>query len=112
VNEAQRALEERVGAARRALAGARGLLDQIPLPAARELAQAFESATEALAGATLTERRRAFLAGLKKGQLVWVPRLKQRCVVARIDRAKGQVSVRLGRMRVELALDDITWGEG
>ena len=110
--EAQRALEERVGEARRALEGARGLLDQIPLPAARELAQAFESAAEALAGATLTERRRAFLAGLKKGELVWVPRLKQRCVVARIDRAKGQVSVRLGRMRVELAFDDITWSEG
>jgi DNA mismatch repair protein MutS2 len=110
--EAQRALEERVAEARRILAGARGLLAQLPGRAARELAEALDRADGALGGAALTERRRAFLDGLKKGSLVFVPRLRQRCVVARIDRAERVLTVHFGKAKLALAFDDVTWCEG
>ena len=109
--EAQRALEERVAAARRLLEGARRLLDQLPGPASKELGATLEQIDRALGGASLTERRQVFLGGLKKGELVWLPRYKQRCVVTRIDKAREQVTVRLGGMKLAVPFDDVTWCE-
>jgi DNA mismatch repair protein MutS2 len=109
--EAQRALEERVAEARRVLAGARGLLAQLPGPAAKERARELDLADGALGGASLTDRRRAFLGGLKKGELVWVPRYRRRCVVARIDRAREEVTVKLGNLKMAVPFDEVTWCE-
>jgi DNA mismatch repair protein MutS2 len=109
--EAQRGLEERVGDARQTLRSAAPLLEQLPSDAARRLRELLTQADQQLGRASLTERRRAFLDALEKGQLVFVPRYRQRCIVQRIDRAKREVSVRLGKLTVTVPFDEITWYE-
>jgi DNA mismatch repair protein MutS2 len=110
--EAQRGLEERVREARRHLKSAGGRLEQLPGAAALELRALLDDADRELSGASLTERRGEFLAGLKKGTFVYVPRYKKRCLVKRVDRAKGEVTVLMGHMKVSLSLEEITWHEG
>ena len=107
--EAQRGIEERVAAARRLLAGARPLLEQLPSEAARSMRELLEQADRELSGAALSERRKTFLAGLAKGQLVYVPRYRQRCIVRRVDRPRERVRVIVGKLTVEVPFDEVTW---
>jgi DNA mismatch repair protein MutS2 len=107
--EAQRGIEERVAAARRTLAEARALLAQVPASAAEALRSRLDEADRELSGAALSERRQAFLAGLAKGQLVYVPRFRQRCVIQRLDRARQRLKVGVGKLAVELSFDEVTW---
>ncbi len=109
--EAQRGIEERVREARGVLERARTLLDQIP-PAQRErLAEVLRQADDELSGAALSERRREFLAGLKKGSYVYLPRYRQRCAVEKVDAKKREVSVQLGTMKLKVPFDEVTWYE-
>jgi DNA mismatch repair protein MutS2 len=109
--EAQRGIEERVAAARRTLNAARGLLEQLPSAAAAALRQALTEADAELSGAALSDRRRDFLAGLAKGQLVYVPRYRQRCVIRRVDRAQQRLRVLVGKLSVDVPFDEVTWYE-
>jgi DNA mismatch repair protein MutS2 len=109
--EAQRGLEERVREARRRLESARALLAQLPVEGARALQEAFEAIDAELVGASLTERRQAFLGSLAKGRFVYLPRYKKRCVVTKIDRSRQQLSVRLGKMVMAVPFDEVTWAE-
>jgi DNA mismatch repair protein MutS2 len=107
--EAQRGLEERVREARRELARAFDLLPQVPGKSADAMRAALERADAQLSGAALSEKRRAFLDGLKKGSLVFIPRYKQRCVIVKVDRARGSVNVRLGAATLSVPFDEVTW---
>jgi DNA mismatch repair protein MutS2 len=107
--EAQRGIEERVAAARRTLVGARALLEQVPAAAAEALRAKLDEADRELSGAALSERRKAFLDGLAKGQLVYVPRFRQRCVIQRLDRRRERLKVLFGKLGVELGFDEVTW---
>lgn len=109
--EAQRGLEERVRSARATLDEARKLVEQVPAAVARSLRELLARADAELAGASLTERRRAFLDGLAKGQLVFVPRYRQRCVVRKVDRARREVTLQLGKLTVSVPFDELTWYE-
>ena len=94
--EAQRGLEERVREARGQLKRAFDLLPQLSPKSAEPMRVVLEQVDKHLSGAALSERRKAFLAGLKKGGLVFIPRYKQRCVITKVDHAKELLSVRLG----------------
>lgn len=107
--EAQRGLEERVREARGQLGRAFDLLPQLPPKPAETLRGVLERVDAHLSGAALSERRRAFLDGLKKGGLVFIPRYKQRCVITKVDRAKETVSVRLGTATLSVPFDEVTW---
>jgi DNA mismatch repair protein MutS2 len=107
--EAQRSVEERVAGARRLLQGGRPLLDQIAAPAAGALREVLDQAEAELSGAALSERRQAFLASLDKGQLVYVPRYRQRCVVKRVDRSRQILRVLVGKLTVDVPFDEVTW---
>ncbi len=109
--EAQRGLEERVRDARQHLAKAVALIPQLPGEVARSMKAALEAVDGDLSGAALSERRKAFLATLKKGELVFIPRYKQRCVIAKVDRSKSELSVRLGGMTLSVPFDEVTWYE-
>ncbi len=109
--EAQRGLEERVRDARRALEEARALAAQVPGDKAKALREALERTEEALTRASLTERRRVFLDALDKGQMVYIPRYRQRCQVRKVDRAQRKVTVRLGGMDLAVSFDEVTWYE-
>jgi DNA mismatch repair protein MutS2 len=109
--EAQRGLEERIRQAKRELAEALPLLEQLPSERARPLRAALQRVDAALAQASLTERRQAFLEALDKGDLVYIPRYRQRCQVRKVDRNRRTVVVRLGGMDMAVPFDEVTWYE-
>ena len=106
--EAQRGLEERVREARAALGRAGKLLAQVPARQRESLAAALDDALRALSSASLTERRKAFLDGLKKGDLVYLPRYRRRCPVHKVDRSGEVLVVKLGSVKLEVAFDEVT----
>ncbi len=110
--EAQRDLEGRVRDARRELGGATTLAEQAPGRVREELRGILRRVDEHLSGAALTDRRREFLDGLAKGQYVYLPRFKKRCVVSRIDRTRREVTVRMGKVPVKVSFDELTRHEG
>ena len=110
--EAQRGLEERVRGARDRLRGLRALLPQVGGSLRGELEEILKTVEGDLSGASLTKRRREFLVGLAKGQLVYLPRYKRRVIVKRVYRDKCEVSVLLGKLKITVPFDDVTWYEG
>ena len=59
-------------------------------------------------GASLTERRQVFLDGMKKGDLVYLPRYRRRVPVHKVNRGKGEVVVKLGAMKLTVSFDEVT----
>ncbi|MEM9802173.1 MAG: hypothetical protein AAGA20_17745, partial [Planctomycetota bacterium] len=106
--EAQKGIEERIRDATRTLERGRRLLDQLPPETRKGMEETLERLADDLGGATLTERREAFLAGLGKGSLVYLPRYRQRVLVHKIDREKRQVVAKLGSMKVKVSFDEVT----
>ncbi|HTF91196.1 MAG TPA: hypothetical protein VK843_22480 [Planctomycetota bacterium] len=109
--EAQLDLEERVREARRALSSAMALLPQLSANQASAMREILERVESELSGASLTERRQAFLDSLEKNRYVYVPRLKKRVVIAKVDRNKRELSVRLGSLTVQVSFDEVTSSE-
>ncbi|MEO6711567.1 MAG: endonuclease MutS2, partial [Planctomycetota bacterium] len=109
--EAQIDLEERVREARRALSSAMALLPQLSANQAAAMREILERVESELSGASLTERRQAFLDSLEKNRYVYVPRLKKRVVIAKVDRNKRELSVRLGSLTVQVSFDEVTSSE-
>ncbi|QDV07790.1 Endonuclease MutS2 [Planctomycetes bacterium Poly30] len=106
--EAQKGIEERVRDAMRTLERGRKVIDQLPPQARREMEETLDAMESQLTGATLTERREAFIAGLGKGSLVYLPRYRQRVVVHRVDRERREVVAKLGSMKVKVSFDEVT----
>ncbi len=109
--EAQRGLEERFVRARAWLERARAVLEQLAPAQRPALAEVVDGLEEALGDALLTDRRRAFVGGLKKGDFVWLPRFKKRCQVTRLFKEKGELNVRLGKREITVSFDDVTFYE-
>ena len=110
-SEAQLGLEERVREARRALSRAIVLLPQLSAVQGAAMRAILEEVESELSGASLTERRTLFLDSLEKNRYVYVPRLKKRVVIAKVDRAKREISVRLGHMLAQVSFDEVTSAE-
>lgn len=110
--EAQRDLEERVREARGVLSAAVDLLPQVAGEARERLFEALTRADGHLSGAALSERRQGFLAGLAKGQMVYIPRFKKRCVVHKVDRKKEEVAVKVGKLALRVSFDELSEYEG
>lgn len=106
--EAQRSIEDRVRAARAVLASAGPLLEQVPAASRAGLAEVFRRADAELSGAAFSERRESFLDTLQKGSFVYLPRLRQRVPVQRVDRAKRELKVQLGGMTMTVSFDEVT----
>ncbi|MEM1453062.1 MAG: hypothetical protein AAGI22_28435, partial [Planctomycetota bacterium] len=107
-SEAQKGIEERVREATRTLERGRRLLDQLPPQTRSEMEETLDRLESDLTGASLTERREAFIAGLGKGSLVYLPRYRQRVLVHKIDREKRQLVAKLGSMKVKVSFDEVT----
>jgi DNA mismatch repair protein MutS2 len=106
--EAQRTIEERVRAARARIQELRPRLEQAPAALRKELADALLAIDADLSGAALSEKRQAFLDGLKEGQFVFLPRLRQRVPVKKLDKKKRTALVLLGGKPMEVGFDEIT----
>jgi len=109
--EAQRGIEERATRARAVAARARGFLPQLPSAARTELERWLDELDESLGGATLSARRAAFLAALKKDALVWLPKFKKRVQVLRIYKDRRELEVKLGARELRVSFDDVTFYE-
>ena len=109
--EAQRGLEERMRGARHALERAQSFLPQLSGTLRDELAGALDAIGSEVQSASLTDRRKQFLAKLKKGDLVHLPRYRQRCPVKRVDRDRREITVQLGGMKLKVPFDEVTWYE-
>jgi DNA mismatch repair protein MutS2 len=105
--EAQRGIEERVREARRELEAARALIDQMPPAQRTAMGEALGRIDAELSGAALSERRATFLAGLKKGSWVYLPRYRQRVHVLKVDRGEREVTVQVGGMRMKVSFDEL-----
>ncbi len=110
-SEAQRGIEERLARARTWLARARAFLPQVPPGSRAEVEALLTGLEDSLCDASLSERRASFLAGLRKGTHVWLPRLKKRCQVTRIHKEKRQLDVKLGQRELRVGFDDVTFYE-
>ena len=106
--EAQRGIEERTTRARAVLARLAQYLPQLATPVRTELERYLAEFEAALGDATLSERRAVFLAGLKKGELVWLPKFKKRVQITRIHKEKRELEVKLGARELRVSLDDVT----
>jgi len=109
--EAQRAMEERLATARTWLERLHALLEQLPAEKRRLLEPAIEGFAGALYDASLSEKRRDFVGGIKKGAVVFVPRFKKRCEVTRVYKDKQELDVRMGRHTMRVSFDDVTFYE-
>lgn len=106
--EAQKGIEERVRDAMKTLERGRRVVEQLPPQAKREMEETLDVMESQLTGATLTERREAFIATLGKGSLVFLPRYRQRVVVHKVDREKREVVAKMGSMKVKVSFDEVT----
>ena len=106
--EAQRGIEERVSDALRALERAQALLPQLPKASREEMEEALARVTNELGGASLSERRQAFLDSLHKGQFVFLPRYKKRCIVQKVSKSKRELVVKIGGMNMRVSFDEVT----
>ena len=109
--EAQRGIEERIARARAILVRARAFLPQLPPAGRAELERWLLELEESLGGAALSDRRAGFLAALKKGGLVWLPKFKKRVQVVRIYKDRRELDVKLGARELRVAFDDVTFYE-
>lgn len=106
--EAQRSIEDRVRAARSRVARIEALLPQVPAAQRKALEEAVAELDRELSGAAISDRRRAFLAGLAKGAYVYLPRYKQRVPVQKVDRERCEVRVLLGGLSMTVGFDEVT----
>ncbi|MFT5198804.1 MAG: DNA mismatch repair protein MutS2 [Planctomycetota bacterium] len=106
--EAQRGLEERLRDGMRHLGRVQALLPQVPKDTANAMADILEALEAELSGASLTDRRQAFIQSLKKGSMVYLPRYRQRVMVHKVDKDKKKVICKLGSMKVHVAFDEVT----
>ena len=75
-----------------------------------ERARALKQVVEELTKSTALHRRRMqFCYGLKKGQLVYLPRWERSCAVRKVDKVKQTVFVDYGKVRMEVPFEDVSW---
>lgn len=107
--EAALLVDEEMRAARSLLEAPLRELANAPRPFG-EKAKALLGALEGLMrGASVHRRRMRFLGTLDKDSVVYVPRLRRRCVVKKIDRVRELLTLEVGRLRLEVPFDDVSW---
>ena len=70
--------------------------------------EALDHVEAELGGASLSDRRQAFLDSLHKGLYVFLPRYKKRVIVQKVDKNKRELVVKLGAMNMRVSFDEVT----
>ena len=110
--EAQLSIEQRVREAIKRVGEAKALLPQLPAAQKSAMELVLKQLEAELSGSALSDRRAAFLASLKKGSFVYIPRYKQRALVHKLDHGKREVTVKLGAMTLTVTFDELSTGDG
>ena len=64
---------------------------------------------ETLRSTPLAIKRREYALHLKKGEYVYVPKFRCRCLVKRVDKKRERIIVMMGSVETEVPFDDLTW---
>ncbi len=107
-SEAQKGLEERVRDALRGVQRARTLLPQLGREQAEAMGEVLDTLAADLSGASLTQRRVAFIDSLHKGSLVYLPRYRKRVQVHKVNHERQMVVCKMGGMKIEVPFDEVT----
>ncbi len=57
----------------------------------------------------LSGKRRAYIDTLKKGDLVYIPRFREKCRIIRVKKKESKVEVEYRNMVVDIAFDEVIW---
>lgn len=76
-----------------------------------ELEKLLRDLKEDLQRHDLLARWRAFVDGLRKGDSVWVPRLRERLMILKVDKPREKVRLKHGAMELELSWRELSWTE-
>ena len=60
-------------------------------------------------GTSVHRRRMKFIGGIKKNATVYVPRFGKQCTVKKVDRTRELVTIEVGKMRIEVPFEDVSW---
>ena len=107
--EATAVLEQELRAARERIEAPLRDLQNAPRPfgdTARALAEVLR---DVLRGTTVHRRRMKFIGSLRKDAVVYLPRFGRRAVVKKVDRVRETCNVELGKMRMDVPFEDVSW---
>ena len=107
--EADALVDEQLRRARVAIEATYKQLRNAPKPYSELAAELGAQVSEALGATSIHRRRMVFLGTLRKGSIVYCPRLARRCVVRKVDRVREICTVEVGKVRMEIAFEDVSW---
>jgi DNA mismatch repair protein MutS2 len=107
--EADARLDEQIRALREQLELALKALVGVPRPFEAAVANLRASIGKLGENTSLRRRRMRFLSEIKKDDTIYLPRLRRRCIVRKIDRTKELLTVEVGKLRLEVPFDDVSW---
>jgi DNA mismatch repair protein MutS2 len=102
-------LDERLRSARNAVSDPLRRLRSAPGPFAAAARDLEEHLADELRSTRLHRRRMKFLGGVRRDAIVYVPRLRRRCTVHKVDRVREMIIVEVGKMRLEIPFEDVSW---
>ena len=95
---------------------ARGLLEtplrefaNAPQPYGRKALDLLDALGLLFGKSSVGRRRLQFLEHVQKGDTVYVPRYRRRCIVQKLDRQRRRLHVVMGGMKTEIDFDDVSW---
>ncbi len=107
--EADALVDEQLRRARTAIEAAAKDLQNAPKPFGPRAVALQEELRKVWADTSIHRRRMRFVGALRKNSVVYCPRLGRRCVVKKVDRSRELCTVEVGKMRMELPFDDLSW---
>lgn len=107
--EAGHLLDQELRAARQILEQPLREFVNAPQPWSGKAKGLLDALVALMKGTSLHRRRMKFLGELRKDAVVYVPHLKRRCTVRKIDRVREVVSVDVGAMRMDLPFEEVSW---
>ncbi len=84
-------------------------LGNAPKPFGDRARGLLQEVREHLQNSNVHRRRMKFLGGLRKDGVVYVPRLAKRCTVKKLDRTREVLTIEVGKMRIEIPFEDVSW---
>ncbi|MFT7617439.1 MAG: DNA mismatch repair protein MutS2 [Planctomycetota bacterium] len=82
-------------------------LGNVPKPLKATVEKIEEILLDTSKGTSLADRRRQYIATLKKQDEIYVPRLGQKCRIRKFHRTDEKITVMMGSMTMEIAYEDV-----
>ena len=84
-------------------------LQNAPKPYGEQARRLVERIVEHQKSSSVHRRRMRFLGDVRKDGVVWAARLGRRVVVKKVDRTRETCTVEVGKMRMEIPFEDVSW---